>query len=134
MDLAGWIFLDDHELDVWTDGWMRAGDAGFLAEVNGVPVGVAWYRRLPHPISQVVLAQASFCVLEEHRGKGIGTALMCLLVNAARVGGETGLGGQVKKKNQAALAVCSRVGLEEDREVTQVYSWLDWFWVCKQLP
>ncbi len=32
------------EISIFHEGWGRPGDTGFVAEVDGVPVGAVWYR------------------------------------------------------------------------------------------
>lgn len=39
--------MDDPAYRRYLTGWMRPGDAGFVATVDGYGIGAAWYRMLP---------------------------------------------------------------------------------------
>ena len=99
-DLGGPLFESDEQRARWLEGWMRDGDHGVIAEKDGAPVGVAWYRRLPSPLApDLPVAQASLRVSPDHARQGIGTTLMRLLLVAAQATGEHGLGAEVWKSN-----------------------------------
>jgi ribosomal protein S18 acetylase RimI-like enzyme len=69
------------EISRYVEGWGRAGDTGFVAhDKNGVLLGAVWLRRptdKPNAWPELALA-----VKPEHRGHGIGTALLTQLVRA----------------------------------------------------
>jgi GNAT superfamily N-acetyltransferase len=131
VELGGSIFQNDEHRATWTDDWMRQGDGGVVAELDGVPIGVAWYRCLPSPLdAEAIVAQASLRVAEEHRRGGIGTTLLRELMVAADADGHRGLGGQVLKRNVAAVRAAASAGLE-DTGGTQAHH--PWIWVWKQI-
>ena len=79
------------EIARYVSGWMeRPGDLGFVAEVDGEPVGAAWLRRWPsgargYGFVDEATPELSMALLPGHRGRGIGTALLRrLLAEAAR--------------------------------------------------
>jgi GNAT superfamily N-acetyltransferase len=107
---------DEQHRAQWLDGWPRPGDLGAIAEIDEIPVGVAWCRTLPSPFrfegEASLVSQVSLRVENEHRRQGIATVLMTRLVEAAREAGIRGLGGQVLRGNQPARRVCEKVGLK----------------------
>jgi GNAT superfamily N-acetyltransferase len=74
--------LQRPEFSHYADGWGRAGDTGFVAhdKKDGSVLGAVWVRKPIHkPDAPPELALA---VRPEHRGHGIGTALLTQLVRA----------------------------------------------------
>ena len=104
-------------------GWMREGDAGVLATHEGAAVGAAWWRTfdsedrgygyVAHDVPEIGLA-----VLENARGKGVGTRLLAALVDLGRSAGLRGLSLSVEDGNDGArrlyegsgFVVCGRDG------------------------
>ena len=78
------------ELSRYVEGWGRAGDLGFVAVeiVSGLPVGAVW-SRLPEGVGKGFAyvdeetPELAVAVSPEHRGKGVGTALMKRLLREA---------------------------------------------------
>ncbi|MFI2212064.1 GNAT family N-acetyltransferase [Streptomyces sp. NPDC020141] len=70
-------------------GWPRSGDFGVVAEdASGTPVGAAWARIFPegdqgYGFVAADVPELTLGVLPEHRGRGVGRALMAELVAAA---------------------------------------------------
>ncbi len=102
------------DLARYVSGWMqRPGDFGFVAEVNGEPVGAAWVRRWPssdrgYGFVDQATPELSMALLPGHRGRGIGTALLRrLLAEAARDSEAVSL--SVSESN-AALRLYERFG------------------------
>jgi ribosomal protein S18 acetylase RimI-like enzyme len=99
--------LDTPELDKYLSGWKKDDDVGFIAEIEGEAVGAAWtrlfknadaggYGFVDHETPELCLA-----IGEEHRGKGIGTALMQPLLRELRVLGYSKISLSVDKANRA---------------------------------
>jgi GNAT superfamily N-acetyltransferase len=66
----------------YVEGWGRAGDTGFVAhhEKDRTLLGAVWLRK---PIDKAdAPPELAFAVKPEHRGHGIGTALLTQLVRA----------------------------------------------------
>ena len=79
------------DLARYVSGWAeRPGDLGFVAEVGGEPIGAAWLRRWQsndrgYGFVNEATPELSMALLPNHRGSGIGTALLRrLLAEAAR--------------------------------------------------
>ena len=79
---------DDHDARYLED-WGRPGDHGFVAEdASGALLGAAWYRLLPSNRAgwgyiDDSTPEIGIGVLPEHRGRGIGTALLTELIAAS---------------------------------------------------
>jgi GNAT superfamily N-acetyltransferase len=88
----------------YIDGWMRPGDFGVVAE-DGRPIGAAWARLLTadRPGYGYVaddVPELSIGVTPEHRGRGVGRALLEALVHDAAQYGRLSL--SVEPANRAA--------------------------------
>ena len=88
-------------------GWMRPGDAGFVAEApGGEPVGAAWYRMLPRDepgfgwvgtgVPELIIG-----VRPVWRAHGVGRALLRRLADHARGEGYARLSLSVERDNYA---------------------------------
>lgn len=78
------------DLARYVASWMqRPGDMGFAAEVDGIPIGAVWLRcwqadNHGYGFVNVETPELSMALSPEHRGGGIGTAMLrCLLSEAA---------------------------------------------------
>jgi ribosomal protein S18 acetylase RimI-like enzyme len=85
-------------------GWRRPTDFGVIAELDGDPVGAAWARQLgeqgnPFYVDDRTL-EISVAVRPDARGRGIGTALVRALMDAAKSRG-VGLCLNVRETNPA---------------------------------
>ena len=86
-------FLDDPEFHLLLKDWGRAGDTGVIAEDGaGAPIGAAWYRFFTeeehfHGFVDAETPEIGIGVVRHARGRGIGAALMCALIAAAREAG-----------------------------------------------
>jgi acyl-CoA synthetase (NDP forming)/RimJ/RimL family protein N-acetyltransferase len=85
--------------------------AGFLVELGDQVVAMASFDRWPD--SDV--AEVSFMVDEDHRGRGLATVLLEYLVVAAREAGLSSLTAMTLPTNIGMLAVFRRAGFEEGR-------------------
>jgi ribosomal protein S18 acetylase RimI-like enzyme len=104
----------DPHLARYVAGWPRAGDFGTIAVVDGVPVGAAWCRLFDAAepgygfVADDVL-ELSIGVLPDHRGAGIGTALLAAVVEQATARGLRAVSLSVEDGNPAR-ALYERAG------------------------
>ncbi|WP_415127884.1 GNAT family N-acetyltransferase [Microbacterium sp.] len=88
-------------------GWMRSGDAGFVAvDTHGAPIGAAWYRTLPRSepgfgyvgtgVPELIIG-----VRPIWRAHGVGRALLQALCEHARAQGLARLSLSVERGNFA---------------------------------
>jgi ribosomal protein S18 acetylase RimI-like enzyme len=99
------------------EGWGRTGDAGVIAELDGVPVGAAWYRvfTLEEPGYGFVdekIPELGLAVEPLHRRKGIGGTLLRALMVQAREEGYQSLSLSVAVHNRSRM-MYQRVGFEK---------------------
>ena len=92
----------------YVSGWMRPGDAGFIAvDPQGQPIGAAWYRTLPRSdpgfgyvgtgVPELIIG-----VRPIWRAHGVGRALLQQLCDHARAQGYARLSLSVERDNYAA--------------------------------
>jgi ribosomal protein S18 acetylase RimI-like enzyme len=88
-------------------GWGRLGDAAAIAvDEDGRRLGAAWYRLFPagEPGFGFVDAETpeiSIAVVPDHRGRGIGAALLAAVADLARAEGFHALSLSVSPENPA---------------------------------
>jgi ribosomal protein S18 acetylase RimI-like enzyme len=108
--------LGDPASAAYLDGWGRPGDAGVVAEDGGGrPIGAAWYRLFPasepgHGYVDAATPEMAIAVDAEHRGRGIGAALMDALAGRALAAGLCALSLSVALANSRAIALYERHG------------------------
>ena len=82
--------LEAQETARYVADWPRAGERGVIAELSGPHrVGAAWWRYLPvhdpgYGFVDVGVPELTLGVAPDHRGQGVGTALMRNLVALAQ--------------------------------------------------
>lgn len=76
------------------------------AEGTEIVAGGRYIRTAPHR------AELAFVVIDEHQGKGIGTALLRQLIALAREAGLNELTAEVLPENRSMLAVFRKAGFE----------------------
>jgi ribosomal protein S18 acetylase RimI-like enzyme len=77
--------VETPQLRPYFAGWGRPGDAGWLAESGGAPIGAAWLRTWAgaergYGFVDARTPELSIAVLPAFRGAGIGTQLLALLI------------------------------------------------------
>ena len=108
----------DPALGRYVLGWPGARDRGVVAETaGGTGIGAAWWRLLPadrpgYGFVSAEVPELSVGVLPEHRGRGIGTALLGALLATAVDDGVAGLSLSVERDNPAA-SLYGRLGFVE---------------------
>ncbi|HVE95300.1 MAG TPA: GNAT family N-acetyltransferase [Acidimicrobiales bacterium] len=100
------VALEHPSLRVFHADWGRAGDVGVVAEENGQRVGAACYRLFTaeeHGEGYIdeQTPELGVAVVHEHRGRGIGTALLEALRERAQAAGISRLGLSVEPENPA---------------------------------
>ena len=105
------------DLVKYLEGWMRAGDVGFVAQdADGTPAGAAWYRMFDASdrgdgiLAMPGVPELAIAVEPAFRRRGVGFALMRALLGAAAAEGRTRLMLSVDPANVAAVMLYQRVG------------------------
>ena len=109
--------LDRPHIAKYLRDWGGAKDLGFVAEdSNGQPIGAVWCRLLD--VEEKGFAylddetpELGVAVSPEHRGKGIGTALIKRLLEAA-TGFYPAIALSVSPKNPRAIELYEKLGFE----------------------
>ena len=109
--------LDEPILRRYHEDWGRPVDGGMVAEIDGEPVGAAWYRLFTadapgYGFVDERTPELSIAVAPLHRRKGIGgTLLRAAMVNAREEGYQT-LSLSVAVHNRSRM-LYQRVGFEK---------------------
>lgn len=112
--------LADPMLVRYHEGWGRPGDGGVIAEIEGEPVGAAWYRLFPteapgYGYVDDKIPELSIAVVPMHRRKGIGHALLRACMVQAREEGFQALSLSVAVHNRSRM-MYQRAGFEKVSE------------------
>jgi ribosomal protein S18 acetylase RimI-like enzyme len=112
--------LEDPMLHRFYDAWGRPGDAGVIAELDGAPVGAAWYRLFTreepgYGFVDEKIPELGLAVQPIHRRKGIGGTLLRALMVQAREEGFQSLSLSVAVHNRSRM-MYQRVGFEKVSE------------------
>ena len=100
-----WV-LEHPQVSPFHTAWGREGDTGLVAEVDGAPCGLAWYRfftEAEHGEGFVDEAtpEVAVAVVDGMRGRGIGGALMAAIQDRAREHGVERMSLSVDQDNPA---------------------------------
>jgi len=112
--------LADPVLVRYHAGWGRPGDGGVVAEIEGEPVGAAWYRLFTaeapgYGYVDEKIPELSIAVVPLHRRKGIGEALLRSCMVQAREEGFQALSLSVAAHNRSRM-MYQRAGFEKVSE------------------
>ena len=112
--------LADPMLVRYHEGWGRTGDGGVIAELEGEPVGAAWYRLFTqdspgYGFVDEKIPELSIAVVPLHRRKGIGEALLRSCMVQAREEGFQALSLSVAAHNRSRM-MYQRAGFEKLQE------------------
>lgn len=111
--------LKDPLISKYVEGWGREGDFGFIAINNdGKPMGSITARSFKESNKgfgyiDADVPELGMALLEDFRGKGIGTALLEHLFNEAKQRGIKRLSLSVDPGNVAAVKLYQRFGFED---------------------
>ena len=95
----------------------RPGDGGVIAEIDGEPVGAAWYRQFTasepgYGFVNDKIPELGIAVVPLHRRKGIGETLLRAVLVQAREEGFQALSLSVAVHNRSRM-MYQRVGFEK---------------------
>ncbi|GIU98976.1 MAG: hypothetical protein KatS3mg014_0592 [Actinomycetota bacterium] len=112
--------LADPMLERYHRDWGREGDVGVIAEIDGEPVGAAWYRHFTaeepgYGFVDEETPEIGIAVVPLHRRKGIGETLLRALMSEARQRGVKALSLSVAVHNRSRR-MYERVGFRKVRE------------------
>ncbi len=112
--------LADPMLERYHRDWGREGDFGVIAEIDGEPVGAAWYRQFTaeepgYGFVDEETPEIGIAVVPLHRRKGIGETLLRALMSEARQRGVKALSLSVAVHNRSRR-MYERVGFQKVRE------------------
>lgn len=110
----------------YVEGWGRDGDVGVIAELEGRPVGAAWWRFFTehdhgYGFIEPAVPEISVAVVEEMRGRRVGSALVEQLIDRARHDKLTALSLSVEMDNPA-LRLYERLGFKAVERVGNAWT------------
>jgi ribosomal protein S18 acetylase RimI-like enzyme len=120
--------LADPMLERYHRDWGRPGDSGVIAELDGEPVGAAWYRLFTedepgYGFVDEKTPELGIAVAPLHRRKGIGETLLRALMVEARQDGFQALSLSVAVHNRSRM-MYERVGFTRVGEDLDGETWV----------
>jgi ribosomal protein S18 acetylase RimI-like enzyme len=114
------------KVSIYLRGWERPGDTGVIAEEQTEPAGAGWYRlftEAEHGYAYIepAIPELTLAVRPEHRGRGIGTALLTALVERAKTEGFRAIVLSVEEDNQA-LRLYERQGFTRINQIDNAWT------------
>ena len=122
--------LGDPDLARYIEGWGRQGDAGLVgALLTGERVGAAWYRHFTHAdhgygFVAPDVPELGLGVTPEHRGRGIGRALLVGLISLAKSEGCPALSLSVEEDNERAVRLYEDLAFKRVQRVGGAWTML----------
>jgi RimJ/RimL family protein N-acetyltransferase len=101
----------------YISGFGKPGDCCYAAEADGIVQGAAWSRLFPddgrgYGYVDSTTPEISISVHEKYRGRGIGTALICALIDELFRQGYEKASLSVQKGNEKAFGLYQKLGFE----------------------
>jgi GNAT superfamily N-acetyltransferase len=99
--------LAEPHLARYISGWGRPGDTAVIAEDAAArPIGAAWYRLFSpaepgYGFIDPAIPELAIAVVADWRGRGVGTALLATVLDAARTAGFAAVSLSVEPTNPA---------------------------------
>ncbi|PLS82320.1 MAG: hypothetical protein CYG60_24730 [Actinobacteria bacterium] len=123
-EASGHSDLSDPAISLYLESWGRAGDAAVVAldPDDGRKIGAAWYRlmssRKPgYGFVDASTPELAIGVVPDARGRGVGGALLPVLMDVARSRGFGALSLSVRQENEAAVRLYGRNGFVRVSEI-----------------
>ena len=101
-----WLLLRLPQLTMFYEDWGRDGDTGLVAEEDGRPLGLVWYRFFTEEVHgegyvDEQTPEVAVAVVDGQRGRGIGTMLLEAIHARAREHGVAQISLSVDHDNPA---------------------------------
>ena len=94
------------EISLYMDNWGRHGDMGFIAEINGTPIGAIWCRLFndtDHAFGYIdkSIPELGMAIIPGYRGQGLGSKMLEKLIDETKLLGYKGISLSVDIRNPA---------------------------------